>query len=96
MYGPGEKLIAQEGGVHPDVEHQKNFIDCLRNRKRPNADLQQAHLSASLVHFANIAYRAGNRQLIIDPQKELFTDDAEANKLLKVSYRENYVVPEKI
>jgi hypothetical protein len=58
--------------------------------------MEQAHLSASLVHFANIAYRTGNRQLLFDGQKETFIDNDEANKLLKVSYRDNYIVPEKI
>lgn len=96
VYGPGEKLIAQEGGIHPDVEHQKNFIDSIRSRKQPNANMEQAHLSASLVHFANIAYRVGNKQLLIDPQSEKFLGNDEANSLLKVSYRENYSVPEKV
>ena len=96
VYGPGEKLVASEGGIHPDTEHQKNFIDCLRSRKQPNANMVQAHLSASLVHFANIAYRTGNRQLLIDTDHENFTGDEEANKLLTVSYRENYAIPEKV
>ena len=96
VYGPGEKLVAQEGGIQPDAEHQKNFIESLRSRKQPNANLEQAHFSASLVHFANIACRTGNKQLIIDPQKEEFIGNDEANRFLKVSYREHYVVPEKV
>jgi predicted dehydrogenase len=96
VYGPGGKKEAEAGGIHPDVEHQVNFIECLRNRKQPNASLEQAHLSAALVHFANIAYRTGNRQLMFDAQKEEFIDNDEANGLLRVSYRDNYVLPEKI
>jgi predicted dehydrogenase len=96
VYGPGEKLIAQEGGIHPDVEHQINFIECLRSRKQPNSNVEQAHLSASLVHFGNIAYRAGNKQLIFDGQKEQFVGNDDANRMLRVPYRENYVVPEKV
>ncbi|MBK8881816.1 MAG: Gfo/Idh/MocA family oxidoreductase [Bacteroidales bacterium] len=96
VYGPGEQKIAEGGGIHPDKEHQINFIESIRNRKQPNASMEQAHLSASLVHFANIAYRTGNKQLLFDGQKEIFIDNDEANKLLKVSYRDNYIVPEKI
>ena len=96
VFGPGEKKVAEGGGIHPDREHQVNFIECIRNRKQPNAHMEQAHLSASLVHFANIAYRTGNKQLLFDGQKESFIDNDEANKLLKVSYRDNYIVPEKI
>jgi predicted dehydrogenase len=96
VYGPGEQMIAREGGIHPDAEHQKNFIECLRSRKQPNSDMEQAHLSAALVHFGNIAYRSGNKQLLIDSQKEQFIGDEVANKFLKTTYRENYIVPEKV
>ena len=96
VFGPGEKMVASGGGIHPDVEHQVNFIECLRNRHQPNSTAEQAHLSASLVHFANIAYRTGNKQLLFDREKEVFTGNDDANSLLKVSYRNNYEVPEKV
>ena len=96
VFGPGEQKIAEGGGIHPDREHQANFIECIRNRKQPNASMEQAHMSASLVHFANIAYRTGNKQLLFDGKKEIFIDNDDANKLLKVPYRNKYVVPEKI
>jgi len=96
IFGPGEQIVAQGGGIHPDREHQINFIQCLRSRKQPNSSIEQAHLSASLVHFANIAYRTGNKQLMFDGSNEKFIDNDDANRLLKVSYRDNYVVPEKV
>lgn len=96
VFGPGEKKVAEGGGIHPDVEHQINFIESIKNRRLPNASVEQAHLSASLVHFANIAYRTGNKQLLFDPEKEKFIDNDDANKLLRVTYRENYKIPEKI
>jgi predicted dehydrogenase len=96
VYGPGEKKSAEAGGIHPDREHQVNFIECLRSRKQPNAPLEQAYLSASLVHFANIAYRTGNKQLLFDGDKEIFTGNDEANSFIKVPYRDNYVISEKI
>lgn len=96
VFGPGEKIVAQGGGFTPDIEHQINFIESVRSRKQPNANAEQAHLSASLVHFANIAYRTGNKQLLFDGQNEKFIDNEDANKLLKRSYRENYVVPDNV
>ena len=96
VYGPGEKLVAQGGGIHPDKEHQINFIECVRSRKQPNSTIEQAHLSASLVHFANIAYRTGNRQLLFDGKMEKFIDNEEADKFLKVSYRDSYTIPDKV
>jgi len=96
VFGPKEKLIAQGGGIHPDKEHQINFIESIRSRKQPNASMEQSHLSATLVHMANIAYRTGNRQLVFDAATEKFVDNDEANKLVKKSYRENYQIPDKV
>ena len=90
------KIIAQDGGIFPDAEHQKNFIDCVRTRKKPNGDVFQGHLSASLVHLGNIAYRTGNKQLLFNSDNEWFIDNDEANKLMKTTYRDNYNIPEKI
>jgi len=94
--GEDSAILAQEGGIFPDADHQVNFIDSLRSRKKPNGDVRQGHLSASLVHFGNIAYRVGNRQLIIDPENDRFTDDNDANDLLRTTYRRNYEMPENV
>jgi predicted dehydrogenase len=96
VFGPKEQLVAQGGGVHPDKEHQINFIECIRSRKQPNAGMEQAHLSATLVHLANIAYRTGNKQLLFDVENEKFINNEEADKLLKTTYRDEYKVPEKV
>jgi predicted dehydrogenase len=96
VFGPKEQLVAQGGGIHPDAEHQANFIECIRSRKQPNANMEQSHLSATLVHMANIAYRVGNKQLLFDPEKEAFIDNEVANKLVRVPYRDGFGVPEKV
>ena len=96
VFGPDEKMIAQGEGFHSDKEHQVNFIDCIRNRKQPNSGIEQAHLSASLVHMANIASRSGNIHLSFDGASEKFTDNETANRLMKVAYRDGYQVPEKV
>lgn len=94
--GEDSKIIAQDKGIFPDIDHQKNFIESLRTRKKPNCDVEQAQLSACLVHFGNIAYRIGNKQLYFDPKTESFIGNEEANKFLRTSYRDNYRMPEKV
>ncbi|MFZ0282627.1 MAG: Gfo/Idh/MocA family oxidoreductase [Bacteroidales bacterium] len=94
--GEDSKIIAQDGGIFPDADHQKNFIESLRTRKKPNGDVEQGHMSACLVHFGNIAFRIGNRQLLFDGENERFIDNDDANKLLKTSYRDNYKIPEQV
>jgi predicted dehydrogenase len=77
-----------------DKEHQDNFLDCVRTRRRPNADVEQGHYSALLCHLANISWKMGNKKLTFDGQKECFAGSPEANQYLKPSYRQPWVVPE--
>lgn len=80
----------------PDDQHQKNFIASIRGLEKPNGDALQGHLSASLVHLGNIAYRTGNQHLVFDGEKEQFTNNTDANKFLKSSYREQYAIPDQL
>jgi predicted dehydrogenase len=96
VLGPNNEIVAQEGGVFPDNEHQLNFIDSLRTRKKPNGNAEECHRSATLVHLGNIAYRVGNKQLLFDPATEKFTNDKQANIIARGSYRKGYEIPEKV
>jgi predicted dehydrogenase len=92
----GKSVVERPGRFTPsNTAHIENFLDCIRTRKNPNADIEELHLSTLLSHYGNIAYRTG-RRLRIDPQTEGFIDDAEANALVKREYREPYVVPETV
>ena len=95
MEGDG-KIVAQEQGYFPDKWHQPNFVDCVRSRRKPNADIEQSHYSACLVHLANLSHRVGNKQLLFDAKTERFTNSEEANRLLKPAYRKNYRIPEQV
>jgi predicted dehydrogenase len=61
--------------------HVANFIDCVRSRKKPNADVETGHRATTAAHLGNIAYRTG-RKLRWDAAKEEFVGDREANELL--------------
>ncbi len=92
----GGKILDQDKGYFPDKWHQPNFIDCLRSRKRPNADIEQSHQSACLVHLANASFRVGQKQLFFDGATERFTNSDAANALLKPAYRKHYRIPEDV
>ncbi|MDP2899029.1 MAG: Gfo/Idh/MocA family oxidoreductase [bacterium] len=53
----------------PGVNHMENWLECLRTRKTPNADVRAgyAHSVASIMAF--LAWDSGRRQ-IYDPEKE--------------------------
>ncbi|MCA9426006.1 MAG: Gfo/Idh/MocA family oxidoreductase [Candidatus Omnitrophica bacterium] len=74
-------------------EHVLNFLDCVRTRKTPNASIEQGHLSTSLCHTGNIAYRL-RANLEFDPEKQQFIGNDDANALLGRDYRSPYKPPE--
>lgn len=64
----------------------RNFLDCVKTRQNPLCTLEDGHRSTSFAHLANIALATGKR-LQWDPEKELFTNSEEANKMLHYEYR---------
>ena len=90
------KVVEQVFGRFPDPPHKANFIQCIKNRKLPNADIEEGHRSAVLVHLGNIAYRVGGRKLHFDKATERFRTDKDANALIKREYRAPFVIPEKV
>ena len=82
-------------GRFPDSVHQENFLDCVRSRELPNADIEIGHRSTMLAHYATISYRTGTK-LVIDPATEKILDNPEAMKLFKREYRKPYEVPENV
>jgi predicted dehydrogenase len=96
VFGKGGELVTQECGIFPDDAHQQNYIASIRGEEKPNGNVVQGHLSASLVHLGNIAYRSGNRHLVFDPEKEIFVNDEQANGYLTSTYRDPYTMPARI
>jgi predicted dehydrogenase len=75
----------------------KNFIDCVRSRRREDLDneILEGHLSASLGHLGIISYRTG-RKLQFRPEAEKFVNDPEADNFLTRDYRKPYIMPDKV
>jgi len=95
-FGPDWEEGPYEYGRDPFRHHLENFLNCLRSREKPNADIETGHLSTLLCHLGNISHRAGNRKLVFDGTTESFVGDEDANRYLKREYRPPYVVPEKV
>ncbi|MFH1737942.1 MAG: Gfo/Idh/MocA family oxidoreductase [bacterium] len=96
IYGIEGEETTSHPGKEPTKDHIENFIQCMRTRKKPNADIEEGHLSTVLCHLGNISYRVGSRKLYYDGKTETFIDDNEANQLVKRTYREPWVVPEEV
>jgi predicted dehydrogenase len=72
--------------------HMQNWLDCIRSRNQPVADVEIGHRSISVCHLANIA-RAIGRPLRWDAAHEKFLDDEEANRYLDRPRRKGFELP---
>jgi hypothetical protein len=61
--------------------HARHFIESVRSRKKPAANVEVGHRSSIVSHLGNIAYRTGHK-IRWDAAKEQILDDAEASALL--------------
>jgi predicted dehydrogenase len=66
--------------------HVRNFLDCVKSRKRPNADIEAGHATNTVCRLGNIAYRV-DRLLKWDAVREQVVGDAQANRLALGTYR---------
>ncbi len=67
--------------LYHSKDHHQNFLDCVRSRTKPAADVETGHRSAAVCHIGGIAVRLGGK-LHWDPAAERFTNDDQANKML--------------
>ena len=95
-FDANSEMVHSEYGRQADKEHKDNFIDCIKTRKRANANAEVGHQSVLLCHLANISYRVGNKQLEFDSKTETFTNNDQANKYLGRTYRKPWVVPDQV
>ncbi len=72
--------------------HLANWLDCIKTRQTPNADVEIGHRSISVCHLVNITREAG-RKLTWNPETEQFENDDEANKMLERPRRKGYELP---
>ena len=80
----GEIVKSTDGDL--DQQAARDFLDCVKSRKRPNADIEEGHRSTTFAHLANIAL-ATRQRLDWDAQAERFTNCEAANQLLHYEYR---------
>ena len=73
--------------------HLQNWLDCIKTREKPVADVEIGHRSVTVCHLANIA-RAVGRPLRWDPVAEQFVGDTAADALLVRERRKGFELPE--
>ncbi len=75
--------------------HIQNWLNCIKTREKPNADVEIGYRSITVCHLANIAREIG-RKIRWDPEKEIFPGDDEANAYLDRPKRKGYELPQPV
>ncbi len=67
IYPEGSELIGKLGEIEPEIllrsthdgtiDHVRNFLDCVKSRKKPNADIRVAVDCANAAHIGNLALK---------------------------------------
>ena len=87
-----EKKWSDQTALWQAKWHMQNWLDCIRTRQKPVADVEIGHRSVSICHLANITRWVG-RRLKWDPVKEQFLGDDEANRFVNRPRRKGYELP---
>jgi len=66
--------------------HARNFLDCIKSRDLPHADVEEGQRSTTMSLIANISLAVGQR-LKWDREKECFIGNDQANAMLHYEYR---------
>ncbi len=80
----------REVDIFKSPGHFRNFLNSIKSRKLPHADVEVGHRTNSICLLGNIAMWAGDGKLEWDWKKEKFTNHKKANELLSPNYREKY------
>ena len=76
-----------EGTLKYEVaDNQANWFDCIRGGGSPNANMEVAYETATVVHLGNIAARVG-RELVYDGDSQKIVGDDQATTLVSRQYR---------
>lgn len=67
--------------LYKSNNHKGNFLECIKSRAETAAPVEVGHRSCTVCLLGEIAMRLG-RKLKWDPEREQFTNDAEANRMV--------------
>ena len=98
----GWKVYDKDGNTGPVFEgkdaytqsgaHERNFLECIKSRNTPHADVELGRLSTTICHLGNICTHL-HRDIVFDPKTETFGNDKAANAYLTKEYRKPYTLP---
>ena len=79
------KVPSTDGNL--TAQHARNFLDCIKSREKPTADVEEGHRSTTMSLLAKISH-ATRLRLEWDAGGEQITNSEEANSMLHYEYRQ--------
>lgn len=87
-----EPIGKDEVHLYESPGHHRDWINCIRSRKRPLCDVEIGARSATICHLANLAYEH-HRAFDWNPQKWRFVNDKQADQWLDQPRRDAWPLP---
>lgn len=85
---PYVEAVSAKGASEEQFDlHVRNFLDCIRSRQKPVADVEQGHQITTACHLANLSLRLNGRRIQWDADKEQIVGDSEAAAMMRRPYR---------
>jgi len=81
-----DPIEVKEGDREMDERHTRNFLDCVKTRRLPTADVEIGHRSTTFALLANISLATRSR-VEWDAEREEIISPKDANDLLDYEYR---------
>jgi predicted dehydrogenase len=82
----GEPMRVTGDSPEPMGRHARHWLECIKSRQRPVADVEDGHEVSVACHLANISMKLG-RKLTWDAARETVVGDKEATAMLERPYR---------
>jgi predicted dehydrogenase len=86
------KLDDKDVHLYKSPGHQRDWLECVKTRKKPICDVEIGARSVTVCHLGNLAYW-NRRKLEWDPKAWRFVNDSEADKWLDRERRGTYQLP---
>ena len=91
----GDKMDGMETpepSIEPSPGHEREWLDCIKSRKQPTANVDY-HVAVDVpIVLGNLSYRLG-RSIRFDPETERIVGDKEAQRLSQPKYRAPWKFP---
>ncbi len=86
-----QKIASNDIHLYRSNNHQRDFLNAIRNRTRPITDVEIGARSVTVCHLGNLAHQL-DRPLKWNPDTEEFLDDDEANRMRFRSRRSPWMI----